>query len=162
MAWQGGEDVRQTMLYRLILVGLVVSAAYIVIWCMGLGMGFPLAAGSLLLMTLTYFVTAKLVAATGFAYLLPNRTYLKGDMFVLDLIGSARLSHRQLIAYKVMTSKAFFGTFRIPAWPAIPHLFLIFSLDKQPLPPSSWLTVTGDPCLWGARRIRYSTRWRSW
>ncbi len=133
LVWQGGQDVRQTTIYRAIVVGLVLSAAYIVVWCMGLGMGFPLAAGSLLLMSLTYFVTAKLVAATGFAYLLPNRTYLKGDMFVLDLIGSARLSHRQLIAYKVMTSKAFFGTFRIPAWPAIPHLFRMFSLDKQPV-----------------------------
>ena len=133
LVWRGEGPERQTRVYRIVVAGLLLSAAYIIAWCVGLGMSVPLATGSLLLMTLSYFVTAKLLAATGFAYLLPNRTYLKGDTFVLDLIGSAHLSHRQLIAYKIMTSKAFFGTFRIPAWPAIPHIFRIFSLDKQPL-----------------------------
>ncbi len=84
-------------------------------------------------LTLVYFVTTKLIAATGFVYLFPNRPQLKGESFVVDLIGSIYLSERNLVAFKVFTSYAFFGNFRIPVWPALTHHLRIFSLSKQPV-----------------------------
>ena len=127
----------QAGLYRLALLGLLLSAAYVVGWGMSLGMSLPLAASAFSLIALTYFATAKLVAATGFAYLLPNKAHVKGKSFILDLVGSIHLSPRGTIAYQVFTSNAFFGTFRIPAWPAMPHILRIFSLKRQP----GWVTA---------------------
>ena len=103
----------------------------------GLGMSLPLALGAFLLMTLVYFVTVKLMAATGFAYLFPHFTHMKGETFIVDLIGSIHLSPRSLIAFKLFTSQAFFGTIRMPAWPAMAHQLRIFSLRQQP----GWTTA---------------------
>ena len=48
------------------------------------------------------------------------------------LVGSARLSPQDLVAFKMFTGHAFFGNIRLPAWPAIPHHLRIFSLRDQP------------------------------
>ena len=128
----GQGEPRQVALYRLALAGLILSALSVIGWGVQLGMSLPVAIGAFLLMTLTYFVIAKLVAATGFAYLLPNKPHIKGDSFLIELVGSAFQSPRSLVAFKVFTSNAFFGTFRIPAWPALPHCFRLFSLERQP------------------------------
>lgn len=128
----GQGEPRQVALYRLALAGLILSALSVIGWGVQLGMSLPVAIGGFLLMTLTYFVVAKLVAATGFAYLLPNKPHIKGDSFLIELVGSAFQSPRSLVAFKVFTSNAFFGTFRIPAWPALPHCFRLFSLEQQP------------------------------
>ena len=128
----GQGEPRQVALYRLALAGLILSALSVIGWGVQLGMSLPVAIGGFLLMTLTYFVIAKLVAATGFAYLLPNKPHIKGDSFLIELVGSAFQSPRSLVAFKVFTSNAFFGTFRIPAWPALPHCFRLFSLERQP------------------------------
>ena len=130
---RSGEGSRaETARYRLAVVGLLLSASYVIGWAVSLGMNLPVAIGAFLLMTLTYFVTAKLVAATGFAYLFPNRPQIKGESFVVELVGSIYLSPRNLIAFKTLTSRAFFGTFMIPAWPAITHHLRIFSFRRQP------------------------------
>ena len=128
----GEGEPRQVTLYRLALAGLILSALSVIGWGVQLGMSVPVSIGGFLLMTLTYFVVAKLVAATGFAYLLPNKPHIKGDSFLIELVGSAFQSPRSLVAFKVFTSNAFFGTFRIPAWPALPHCFRLFSLERQP------------------------------
>ena len=132
--WQqvhsGRGDCGEVRRYRVAVAGLVLSGAWVVGWGVGLGMSLPLAVASFTLMVMSYFVTAKLVAATGFAYLLPNKTQVKGNSFIIDLIGSVHLSPRSLVAYKVFTSNAFFGTFRIPAWPALPHCLRLFSLSQ--------------------------------
>ncbi len=118
--------------YRLAVAGLVLSGACVVGWAVGLGMSPPLALGTFLLMTMTFFVMAKLIAATGFAYLFPNRPALKGESFVVELVGSIHLSPRSLVAFKIFTSQAFFGSFMTPAWPALTHHLRIFSLRRQP------------------------------
>ena len=118
--------------YRLALIGLVLSAAYVINWSVDLGMSLTLALGTFVLMTLVYFVTVKLIAATGFAYLFPNIPHVKGESFIVELVGSIHLSQQNLVAFKMFTSHAFFGTFRIPAWPAIPHHLRVFSLRHQP------------------------------
>ena len=128
----GQGEPRQVALYRLALAGLILSGLSVIGWGVQLGMSLPVSIGGFLLMTLTYFVIAKLVAATGFAYLLPNKPHIKGDSFLIELVGSAFQSPRSLVAFKVFTSNAFFGTFRIPAWPALPHCFRLFSLERQP------------------------------
>ena len=65
----------------------MLSAVYVVYWLVGLGMSLTLALGSFVLMTLVYFVLAKLVAATGFTYLLPRGVDMKGETFITVLIG---------------------------------------------------------------------------
>ena len=139
--WQqvrsGEGDRRQVVRYRFALVGLVLSAAYVIHWVVGLGMSLPLAVGAFLLMTLVYFVTVKLMAATGFAYLFPDFSHMKGETFIVDLVGSIHLAPRSLIAFKLFTSRAFFGTIRMPAWPAMAHHLRIFSLREQP----GWVTA---------------------
>ena len=124
--------------YRLALAGMGLSAAYVIVWAVAMGV-HPLAAAlSFGLMTLTYLVTVKIVAATGFAYILPNRPHLKGEFFVVEMIGSAYMSARNLVSYKIFTSYAFFGHILIPAWPALPHHLRIFSFRKQP----GWVVAT--------------------
>ena len=119
--------------YRLAWIGLLLSATCVVGWAVSLGMNLGLALGSFLLMSLTFFVTAKLIAATGFAYLVPYRPFLKGVPFVVDLVGTARLSSRGLTGFHLFTSYAFFGGALIPAWPALTHHLRLFSMKVQPL-----------------------------
>ncbi len=124
---------REVLRYRLALLGLAGSGIYLLVWAVGLGMSLPVAAGVLVLIWLTYFVVVKLIAATGFAYLFPNRPHLRGESFVSDLVGTEFLAPRSLIAFKVLTSNAFFGNFCMPAWPAITHDLRIFTMNRQPL-----------------------------
>ena len=133
----GEGDRREVMRYRLALIGLVLSAAYVIGWSVGLGMSLPLAAGAFALMMLVYFVTVKLMAATGFVYLFPNFSHMKGETFIVDLVGSIHLAPRSLIGLKLFTSEAFFGSIRMPAWPAMVHHLRIFSLRQQP----AWVTA---------------------
>jgi hypothetical protein len=134
--WQqvrtGQGDATDVRLYRVALSALVLSAIYVIAWGVSLGASLPLAAGSFLMMVITFFVTIKLVAATGFPYLTPSWAYAKGDSFITELIGSANLSPQNLVAFKIFTSSMFFGNIRLPVWPALPHLLRIFSLRDQP------------------------------
>ena len=128
----GSGDRRDVRLYRWALAGMAFSMIYVVSWAVTLGVSVPLALFTFVLMALVYFVTSKLIAATGFAYLFPNDPHLKGETFVIDLIGTTNLENRNLVAYKVFTSKAFFGDLRLQAWPAVTHVLRIFSLRLQP------------------------------
>ena len=123
--------------YRLAWAGLILSTCYVLVWAMTLGINLPLAAGVFVLMVLTLLATTKLIAATGFAYLLPYRPHLKGDSFMEEIVGTVNIPARDLTAMKIFTSKAFFGTFLIPAWPAITHILRMFSLNRQP----GWVTA---------------------
>ena len=128
----GEGDQREVLSYRMALVGLVVSGLYVVGWAVSMGVSLPMAVGSFGLMVIAYFVTVKMVAASGIAYLYPPRVYLKGDAFFLELVGSIYVPARRLVPFKVFTSYAFLGHFTIPAWPAIAHHLRIFSLKRQP------------------------------
>ena len=134
--WQqvrGGQgDRHEVRIYRLALAGLLLSALCVIGWAVSLGASLPLAAGSFLLTALTFFVTVKLIAATGFPYLMPSWPNAQGGAFITELIGSNRLSAQQVVAFKLFTSSAFFGNIRLPVWPAIPHHLRIFSLRDQP------------------------------
>ena len=134
----GQGDPREVTLYRLAIAGLVLSTVWVVGWAVALGMSPGIALATFALMALTYFVTIKLIAATGFAYLLPNKPHIKGESFIVDLVGTTYLSSQSLVAFKIFTSNIFFGTFRIPAWPAIAHHLRFFSLRQQP----RWVTAT--------------------
>ena len=137
LARTGEGDPREVRRYRLAWAGLLLSAAYVLAWAMSLGVNLFLAAGVFALMVLTLLATTKLIAATGFAYLMPYRPHLKGDSFVEEIVGTAKIPARDLTALKIFTSKAFFGTFLIPAWPAISHILRMFSLRRQP----GWVTA---------------------
>jgi hypothetical protein len=131
---RGGGEPGETRRYRWAVVGMVASASYVIGWIMSTGASLWLAAALLLLFTLVHFVTVKLMAATGFAYLIPNNAYLKGNMFIEHLVGTEILSARSIVAFKTFTSNAFFGSEgRIPGWPAIIHHFRIFSLQRHPM-----------------------------
>ena len=128
----GEGDIADVRHYRVALASLVLSSVYVIGWGMSLGASLPVAAGAFLLMVMTYFVTIKLIAATGFPYLIPSWTNVKGGVFITDLIGSANLSQQNLVSFKIFSSNLFFGNIRLPAWPAMPHLLRIFPLRQQP------------------------------
>ena len=129
---EGTGDVGEVRRYRFAVAGMLVSAAYVIIWALHLGVSLILAVSMFALMVAAYFITVKLVAASGCAYIYPNRPYLKGESFVLELIGSRFVQPQALVPFKVFTSFAFFGPFTIPAWPAAAHILRIFSLRQQP------------------------------
>ena len=132
-------DPSDTRQYRWALFGLVVSGLYVTGWIMALGASLLLAAGLLLLFTLAHFVTVKLMAATGFAYLIPSHPHLKGESFVLHLVGTTHLSPRSVVGLKLVTGNVFMGSAgRIPGWPAIVHHLRIFSIRRQPV----WVTAS--------------------
>ena len=133
MVWWGGENRSEVGRYRFAVLGLAGSAAYVIVWGMSLGMGLPLALLAFLVMVLTYFVIVKLIAATGFSYLFPNEPHAKGQSFIAELVGTVHLAPREVVAYKVFASRAFFGDTRIPAWPAITHHLRSFASSKQPV-----------------------------
>ena len=128
-------DVRR---YRLAVAGLLLSSTYVIGWGVYLGAGLPVAIIAFGAMTMTFFVVVKLIAATGFPYLMPNWAHAKGETFIIDLIGSAHLSQQQVVSFKMFASNAFFGNIRLPALPALPHHFKIFSLRNQP----GWVLAT--------------------
>lgn len=128
----GIGDADEVRHYRWALAGLLLSAVYVIGWGVSLGLSLPLSIVSFLLMTIVFFVTTKLVAATGFPYLTPSWGNAKGGVFVTELIGSGNLSQRDLVSFKVFTDRLFFGNIRLPVWPALPHLLRIFSLRRQP------------------------------
>ena len=67
----GEGDQREVLSYRMALVGLVVSGLYVVGWAVSMGVSLPMAVGSFGLMVIAYFVTVKMVAASGIALSLP-------------------------------------------------------------------------------------------
>ena len=137
-ARSGSGEAAEVARYRLALLGMAASLLYVLVWAMHLGVSLPLALGMFVLMVVAYFVTVKLVAASGVAYIYPNRPYLKGESFFIELVGSIYIAPQKLVPFKVLTSFAFFGSFTIPAWPAIAHHLRIFSLRRQP----RWVAAT--------------------
>ena len=134
----GKGDASTVGRYRMAMAGMIVSAIYVLIWALRLGVSLPMALGVIGFMALSYLVTVKLVAASGVAYLYPNRPYVKGESFFLELVGSIYISPQHLVPFKVLTNFAFFGSINIPAWPAITHHLRIFSLRRQP----RWVLAT--------------------
>ena len=129
---QGEGNPVDVRLYRLASIGMVTSGLYVIGFGVSLGASPPLSAATFILMATSFFVTIKLIAATGFPYLMPTWSNAKGGLFITDLVGSANLSTKGVVAFKLFISQAFFGNIRLPAWPAIPHHLRIFSLTKQP------------------------------
>ena len=128
----GAGDCREVLVYRWALAGMALSAIYAVTWLVGLGMNVVLAIFGFLSMTMVLLVTAKLIAATGFAYLFPNWTFLRGSSFVTHFVGTNFLSNQSLVGWKLFSGEAFFGNIRMPAWPAMVHNLRIFSIWRQP------------------------------
>ena len=128
----GAGDRREVRIYRAAVIAMVLSGIYVVGFGVSLGASVPVAAASLALMTVVFFVVSKLIAATGFTYLMASWANCKGAFFITELVGSSNLSTRNVVSFKLFTSNAFFGNMRIPAWPAIPHHLRIFSLRRQP------------------------------
>ena len=123
--WQGRRSFDDGLIpYRLAVVGLVLSAAYVVAWFVGLGLSLPLALFHMGLIYAAYFTVAKFTAASGFSYLFPVGA--KGGGILQTLVGTAGLSRRDFVALGLINSSAFFGNTRIPAWPALPHHLKLF------------------------------------
>ena len=132
--WQartGLGDDDEVRRYRIALAALVMSAIYVIGWGVSIGVSLPLSIATFMLMVMIFFVTTKLVAATGFAYLTPTWGNAKGQLFITDLIGSANLSQQDLVSFKIFSGRLFFGNIRLPVWPALPHVLRIFSLRHQ-------------------------------
>ena len=133
----GGGEPSERRRYRLALVGLVLSAGYVVGFMVFVGMSLPLALLVFVVTSLTYLVIMKLIAATGCAYLLTDWNHMKAKTFVHELLGTVHLSQQNYIAFRFFSGRAFFGNLRLPAWPALPHVLRIFSLEDRP----SWVVA---------------------
>ena len=81
-------------------------------------MSSPLRFATALLYT-AYLTVAKFTAASGFPHLLP--VYSKGGGMVYTFAGTANLTPSDFVGIEFVSSSAFFGNNRIPAWPALPH-----------------------------------------
>ena len=134
--WGAGEP-DEVSHHRRVLLGLTISGVYLLGWMMALGMSLPAALLIFSVALLTYVVVVKLIAATGCAYLLTDPGHIKGITFVNELLGTALLSPRSYVGFRVFSGTTFFGNLRIPAWPSLPHLLRIFSLKQQP----GWIAV---------------------
>ncbi len=128
----GGGDPGERQRYRLALFGLVTSAGYVIGFMYFTGMSLPLALIVFLVTTLTYLVIMKQIAATGCAYLLTDWNHMKAKTFVHELLGTVHISQQSHIAFRFFSGRAFFGNLRLPAWPALPHVTRIFSLEHRP------------------------------
>ena len=77
----GEGDRRQVGIYRLALVGLILSALYVIAWACSLGASLPLATGAFVLMVSTFFVTIKLIAAHGLSLPHAQLAQCQGEFF---------------------------------------------------------------------------------
>ena len=127
----GSGEKHEVIRYRLALAGMLLSALFTIAWGVNLGMSISTASLAFGLIALSYFVTVKLIAATGFGPAFPR--YEKGTLIVEDLIGSSHLSPRGLVAFELFSSPAFFGGGRIQTWTTITHYLRLFSLRRQPV-----------------------------
>ena len=93
-ARSGDGDPNDVVRYRLAFIGLAASSIFIIAWQVSIGMNLALSIAMFLLTTLIYFLIAKLIAATGFSYLLPDWDHMKGKSFILDLVGTNHISPR--------------------------------------------------------------------
>ena len=116
--------------YRTALLGFVTSTLFIIGWMHAVGMAWPVALLQTTLLFLAYLTVAKFTAASGFTHLLPPGS--KGGGMVKTFTGTANLNPGDFVGLNLVNSSAFFGNDRIPAWPALPHHFKIFSKFKRP------------------------------
>ena len=127
----GRGDVSEVAIYRVATIGMVASAACVILFAAYMGVSIPLAMGVFGFMVIAYFMTVKMLAASGIAYIYPDRPFMKGESFFTELIGSIYISPQRLVPFKIFTSYLFFGHFTIPAWPAMGHLSRIFSFRNH-------------------------------
>jgi hypothetical protein len=134
-AWRlvisGNGTIEDVARYRCAITGMVLSGLFVIFWGVNIGMDIVTSILAFALIALTYFVTVKLIAATGFGPTFPKHD--KGTLVVEDFIGSSRLSPRNLVGFKIFSSHAFFGGGRVQTWTAIAHHLHLFSLRRQPV-----------------------------
>jgi len=135
MVWQAAKEGAKSKLndgvisYRTALLGFVTSTLFIIGWMHAVGMSWPVAILQTTLLFLAYLTVAKFTAASGFTHLLPPGS--KGGGMVKTFMGTSNLTPGDFVGIHLVNSSAFFGNDRIPAWPALPHHFKIFSAIKQ-------------------------------
>ena len=127
----GGDAKQDVIRYRFAVAGMGMSALLVIGWGINIGMSIGVATLAFTLIALAYFVTVKLIAATGFGPAFPR--FEKGTLFVENLVGSSHLSPRSLVAFKIFSSPAFFGGGRVQTWTAITHHLHLFSVARQPI-----------------------------
>ena len=115
--------------YRMALLALALSTLYVIGWLYSLGLSLPLVLFQVALIYIAFFTVTKYTAASGFSYLFPIA--IKGGPILESLTGTASLTRQDFVALGLANSYAFFGNFRIPTWPALPHHLKWFSHIKE-------------------------------
>lgn len=110
--------------YRYAIIGFAASVAFVTGWLCAIGLTLPLAVGHVILTLTAYFTVTKFIALTGFPYFFPIGA--KGTAILQTFTGTAGLNNREYIGLGYISSSAFFGNTRIPAWPALPHHLKMF------------------------------------
>ena len=120
--------------YRTALIALILCTCYFIAWLFAFGLSLHLVVFQVALIYIAFFTVTKYTAASGFSYLFPIA--IKGGPVLEMMTGTSRMSRSDFVALGLANSYAFFGNFRIPAWPAIPHHLKWFSDIK---PQRKWL-----------------------
>jgi hypothetical protein len=100
-----------------------------VILGMAMGLSLPLALAQVILLYIAYFTIAKYTAASGFSYLFP--VGVRGGPIIESLVGYSAFGRKEVVGLGLVNSNMFFGNYRIPVWPALPHHLKLFSSEKN-------------------------------
>ena len=100
-----------------------------VILGMAMGLSLPLALAQVILLYIAYFTIAKYTAASGFSYLFP--VGVRGGPIIESLVGYSAFGRKEVVGLGLVNSNMFFGNYRIPVWPALPHHLKLFSSEKK-------------------------------
>ena len=115
--------------YRYALLGLVISTLFVIGFIVALGYTLPIAIFQVILLYIAYFTIAKFTAASGFSYLFPPG--VRGGQILESLVGYSTYSRGEIVSQGLVNSHMFFGNYRIPVWPALPHHLKLFSSSKN-------------------------------
>lgn len=115
--------------YRFALVGLGLSTVFVVGFVTYMGLSLPLAILQVVLLYIAYFTIAKYTAASGFSYLFP--VAVRGGRIIESLIGYSTFTRREVVGLGLVNSNMFFGNYRIPVWPSLPHHLKLFSSEVR-------------------------------
>ena len=94
-----------------------------------MGLSLPLAILQVVLLYIAYFTIAKYTAASGFSYLFPVAN--RGGPIIESLIGYSTFTRREVVGLGLVNSNMFFGNYRIPVWPSLPHHLKFFSSARK-------------------------------
>jgi hypothetical protein len=129
-ALSGEGDDGVPVRYRTAWIGLIVSGAIFVGWCLSAGLTLLATALQTAFMFIAFFGVSKYAAQTGFTFI--NSPGRKGGDIIMSLVGTKNLSPGSTSMLTLINRHTFLGQARrMSACPAIPHFFKMIGSGLQ-------------------------------